>query len=86
MEYAALLFINPRLGVCKKNRNRKPNQKIEETEPKNRLTEKNFKKIGSVNRTGKKFRFSVQLRFGQFENSVNRTEIRNFKKKFKLKK
>jgi len=45
------------------------------TEPKNHLTEKNFQKI---NRTGKKFLFSVRLRFGRFENSVNRTEIRKF--------
>ena len=32
------------LGVCKKNRNRKPNRKTEETESKNWLTEKNFQK------------------------------------------
>ena len=44
-------------------------------EPKNRLTKKILKKS----------RFSVQLRFGRFENSINQAEIRNFFKKVKQK-
>ena len=54
-----------------KNGNQKLNRKIEKTELKNRLTVQFLKKIGSVDRTKKRFRFSVRLRFGRFENSIN---------------
>jgi len=49
--------------------------KTEKTGPKNRLTEKKFKKIALVNQSRKKFQSLAQLWFEQFKNSVNRRLI-----------